>query len=176
MKKYLRNAICYIIAVPTPIHKNRKPNLNMIIEASKLVGKFLNKGDYVIYESTIFPGLTEEICVPILQKYSNLKCKQNFKIGYSPERINTEDKYHKLNNITKVVSSIDKNSLNEIYKLYSLIVKKVYKAKSIKIAEASKIVENTQRDVNIAFINEITILLNKMGIASRDVLKAAKTL
>ena len=175
MKKYLRNAICYIIAVPTPIHKNRKPNLNMIIEASKLVGKFLNKGDYVIYESTIFPGLTEEICVPILQKYSNLKCKQNFKIGYSPERINTEDKYHKLNNITKVVSSIDKNSLNEIYKLYSLIVKKVYKAKSIKIAEASKIVENTQRDVNIAFINEITILLNKMGIASRDVLKAAKT-
>lgn len=174
-KKDIKSAICYIIAVPTPVNENHTPDISILKIASKTVGQCLKKGDYVIYESTVYPGLTEDICLPILEKYSKLTIN-NFKIGYSPERINPGDKVNTITNIKKIVSGIDNESLNEIESLYSLIIKKgVYKAKSIKIAEAAKVIENTQRDINIAFMNEVAILLDKMNIPIRDVLKAAST-
>ena len=171
----IKNAICYIIAVPTPVNKDHSPDISILKAAIKTVGQYLKKDDYVIYESTVYPGLTEDICIPILEKYSNLTI-ENFKVGYSPERINPGDKINTITNIQKVVSGIDDKSATEIENLYSLIINSgVHKAKSIKIAEAAKIIENTQRDINIAFINEVAILLDKMNIPIREVLKAAST-
>ena len=165
-----------IVAVPTPVNNNFEPDLNPIIGASEIVGKNLKKGTIVIYESTVYPGLTEEICIPILEKYSNLKCKKDFKVGYSPERVSPGDKIHRFENIKKIVSGIDNETLENVAKLYESVLKNgVYKAKSIKVAEAAKVIENSQRDVNIAFANEIAIMCHKLGINSNDVFDAAST-
>lgn len=172
----LKNAKFHIIAVPTPIHQDKAPDLSLIKNATKILGRNLTKNSIVVYESTVFPGTTEGICIPILEEESNLKCGVDFKVGYSPERINPGDKIHKLNNIVKVVSSIDSESLNNIAEIYELIINAgIYKAESIKIAEAAKIVENSQRDINIAFMNELSIIFNKMNIDTKSVLNAAKT-
>jgi len=175
-KNDLKNAIIHIIAVPTPVDKHNNPDLSLLAKACEIVGSVLKKGDIVIIESTIYPGCTEEFCVPILESFSNLKFTKDFKIGYSPERINPGDTEHTLPNIIKVVSACDEETLNIIANLYSLIVKKgVFKASSIKVAEAAKIIENIQRDINIALINELSIIFNKLGISTYDVLEAAFT-
>lgn len=172
----LKNAKFHIIAVPTPIYQDKAPDLSLIKNATKTLGRNLTKNSIVVYESTVFPGTTEGICIPILEKESNLKCGVDFKVGYSPERINPGDKIHKLNNIVKIVSGIDRESLNNIAEIYELIINAgIYKAESIKIAEAAKIVENSQRDINIAFMNELSIIFNKMNIDTKSVLNAAKT-
>lgn len=172
----LKNAKFHIIAVPTPIYQDKAPDLSLIKNATKILGRNLTKNSIVVYESTVFPGTTEGICIPILEKESNLKCGVDFKVGYSPERINPGDKIHKLNNIVKIVSGIDRESLNNIAEIYELIINAgIYKAESIKIAEAAKIVENSQRDINIAFMNELSIIFNKMNIDTKSVLNAAKT-
>jgi UDP-N-acetyl-D-glucosamine/UDP-N-acetyl-D-galactosamine dehydrogenase len=163
-----------IIAVPTPIDKNNKPDLKIIKSATETVGKNLTKDSVVVFESTVYPGLTEEICVPILEENSGLKAGKDFKVGYSPERINPGDKEHTIDKITKVVSGMDVDSLDLIASVYGEMTK-VYKAKSIKVAEASKVIENTQRDLNIAFMNELAVLFNKMNISTYDVLEAAGT-
>ena len=167
----------YVIAVPTPIFVNKKPNLNNLISASKLISKIIKKNDYVIYESTVYPGTTEEICIPILEKYSKLKSNKDFFVGYSPERINPSDTKNKLTNINKIVSSQSLKSTNFIFKLYQSIIKnaKIYKADSIKIAEAAKIIENTQRDINIALMNELSIVFQKLNINTLKVIDAAST-
>jgi len=166
----------YIIAVPTPINKDKTPNLTSLKSATETVAKVLTKGDYVVYESTVYPGLTEEYCLPALEKMSGLKCGQDFKIGYSPERINPGDKVHTFENIIKVVSGCDKEALSHIAEVYSAVVKAgVYKAGSIKVAEAAKVIENAQRDVNIAFVNELSIIFNKLGISTKEVLETAAT-
>ncbi|MBI5219645.1 MAG: nucleotide sugar dehydrogenase [Bacteroidia bacterium] len=172
----LRNAHFYIVAVPTPIDRHNLPDLRPVINASTTVGKVLKKGDYVVYESTVYPGCTEEDCIPILEKESGLKFMQDFKVGYSPERINPGDKEHTLTRIKKVVSGCDPESCENIAKTYELVIKAgVHRASSIKVAEAAKIIENTQRDVNIALMNELSIIFNKMGINTFEVLEAAGT-
>jgi UDP-N-acetyl-D-galactosamine dehydrogenase len=172
----LKQASFHIVAVPTPIDKHNLPDLNPLLSATRTVGSVLKKGDYVVYESTVYPGTTEEECLTILEKLSGLKCGTDFKIGYSPERINPGDKEHTITTITKIVSAGDQESLDEVAKVYELVVKAgVFKASSIKVAEAAKIIENTQRDVNIALMNELSMIFNKMGINTYEVLEAAGT-
>ena len=172
----LRDAKFHIVAVPTPLTEDKTPNLKPIESASRTVGQNLTKGSIVVFESTVFPGVTEDICIPILEKESGMKCGVDFKVGYSPERINPGDKVHRLETIVKVVSGMDQESLNEIAKVYELVVEAgVYKAESIKVAEAAKVIENSQRDVNIAFMNELSIIFNKLDIDTNAVLKAAET-
>jgi UDP-N-acetyl-D-galactosamine dehydrogenase len=166
----------FIVAVPTPIDVNKKPNIKPLISASETVGKVLKKGDYVVYESTVYPGCTEEDCIPVLENLSGLKFKVDFKVGYSPERINPGDKVHTLSSIVKVSSGCDIDSAEEIAKTYELVVSAgVHRASSIKVAEAAKIIENTQRDVNIALINELSMIFNRMNINTYEVLEAAGT-
>ncbi len=165
-----------IVAVPTPINDDTTPDLTPVIGSSEIVGRNLTKGSIVVYESTVYPGVTEEICVPILERESGLKCGVDFKIGYSPERINPGDKVHRLTTIKKIVSGMDEDSLEEIANVYSIVVEAgVHKASCIKVAEAAKVIENSQRDINIAFMNELSIIFNKMGIDTLEVLEAAKT-
>lgn len=172
----LRKAKFHIVAVPTPINKDNSPDLSPVETACIIVGRNLVKDSVVVFESTVYPGVTEEICLPILEKESGLKCGLDFKIGYSPERINPGDKEHKLENIVKIVSGMDEETLDLVAKIYELVVKAgVYKAESIKIAEAAKVIENSQRDINIAFMNELSIIFNKMNIDTKKVLRAAET-
>ena len=172
----LREANFYIIAVPTPIDDHNLPDLRPVISASVTVGKVLKPGDYVVYESTVYPGCTEEDCVPVLEKESGLKYIEQFKVGFSPERINPGDKVHTLTTIVKVTSGCDEESAENIAKVYELVIKAgVHRASSIKVAEASKIIENTQRDINIAFMNELSIIFNRMNINTFEVLEAAGT-
>lgn len=166
----------HIVAVPTPINSDKTPNLTPIIEASKTVGRNLTKGSIVVFESTVYPGTTEEICVPVLEQSSGLKFGKDFKIGYSPERINPGDKVNTLTKIVKIVSGSDDDTLNTISKVYDEILEKgVHEAPSIKVAEAAKVIENAQRDINIAFMNELSMVFNKMDINTNDVLEAAGT-
>jgi UDP-N-acetyl-D-galactosamine dehydrogenase len=172
----LKDVNFFIVAVPTPIDETNLPDLKPLQGASRTVGKVLKKGDYVVFESTVYPGCTEEDCIPILEAESGLKFPEDFKVGYSPERINPGDKEHTLQNVIKIVSGCDEESLDEIAKTYELVVAAgVHRATSIKVAEAAKIVENTQRDVNISLVNELSIIFNKMGINTFDVLEAAGT-
>lgn len=165
-----------IVAVPTPVNDDHTPDLTPVEGASEIVGRNLTKGSVVVYESTVYPGVTEDICVPILEKESGLKCGTDFKIGYSPERINPGDKVHRLETITKIVSGMDDETLDTVAKTYELVVKAgVHRAESIKVAEAAKVIENSQRDINIAFMNELSIIFNKMGIDTKSVLEAAGT-
>jgi UDP-N-acetyl-D-galactosamine dehydrogenase len=174
--KTLRQAIFHIVAVPTPIRDDNIPDLTCIESASRTVGKNLTKGSIVVYESTVYPGVTEDICVPILENASGLKCGADFKVGYSPERINPGDKLHRLENIVKVVSGMDADSRDTIANVYSKVIKAgVHAAPSIKIAEAAKVIENAQRDINIAFVNELSLIFNRMNIDTSEVLKAAGT-
>jgi UDP-N-acetyl-D-galactosamine dehydrogenase len=174
--KDLKKAKFFIVAVPTPIDEHNLPDLKPLIGASTTVGKCLKKGDYVVFESTVYPGCTEEDCIPVLERESGLKFKKDFKVGYSPERINPGDKEHTITKILKVVSGCDAESLEEIAKTYEIIVEPgTHRAASIKVAEAAKIIENTQRDVNISLMNELSIIFNKMGINTYDVLAAAGT-
>ncbi len=166
----------FIIAVPTPINSDKTPDLKPVIGASEIVGRHLSKGSVVVYESTVYPGTTEEICIPILEKVSRLKCGIDFKVGYSPERINPSDKVHTVRTIKKIVSGCDEEALENISKVYELVVDAgIYKAKTIKVAEAAKVVENSQRDINIAFMNELAIVFNSMEINTNDVIDAMKT-
>jgi len=172
----LLEASFYIVAVPTPIDEYKQPDLQPLISASTTVGKVLKKGDYVVYESTVYPGCTEEDCVPVLERESGLKCGIDFKVGYSPERINPGDKVHTLTNTVKIVSGCDPESLEVIALVYEQIITVgVHRAPSIKVAEAGKIIENTQRDVNIALMNELSIIFNRIGINTYDVIEAAGT-
>jgi UDP-N-acetyl-D-galactosamine dehydrogenase len=172
----LREASFHIIAVPTPTDKHNLPDLTPVLKASETVGRILKKGDYVVYESTVYPGCTEDDCVPVLEKFSGLKSCVDFKVGFSPERINPGDKKHTLTKIIKVTSGCDAESSEEIARTYELIIEAgVYRASSIKVAESAKIIENTQRDINIAFMNELSIIFNKMGINTFEVLEAAGT-
>ena len=172
----LRQASFHIISVPTPINRDKTPNLDPIKEASRTLGRNLVRASIVVYESTVYPGVTEDICIPILEKESGLNCGIDFKVGYSPERINPGDKVNKLETIIKVVSGIDEESLDIIAKVYELVVQAgVYRAESIKVAEAAKVIENSQRDINIAFMNELSIIFNKLNIDTKAVLKAAGT-
>ncbi|MCL1982885.1 MAG: nucleotide sugar dehydrogenase [Clostridiales bacterium] len=172
----IRSCNFYIVAVPTPINKDKTPNLEPLKAATRSVAGLLNKGDYVVYESTVYPGLTEEFCLPMLEKGSGLKCGEDFKIGYSPERINPGDKVHAFENITKVVSGCDNEALVGIAEIYTAVVRAgVYKASSIRVAEAAKVIENAQRDINIAFVNELSLIFNKLGISTKEVLEAAGT-
>lgn len=166
----------HIVAVPTPVHPDHTPDLSPVEGASHTLGKYLTKGSIVVYESTVYPGVTEDICKPILEKESGLKCGVDFKIGYSPERINPGDKVHRLETITKIVSGMDEETLDEVAKVYSLVaLAGVYRAQSIKVAEAAKVIENSQRDINIAFMNELSMIFHKMGIDTKSVLEAAGT-
>ena len=175
-EKKLQEARFHIVAVPTPVNSDHTPDLTPVESASKVLGRNLKKGSIVVFESTVYPGVTEDICIPILEKESGLKCGVDFKIGYSPERINPGDKIHRLETITKIVSGMDEESLEMIAKIYELVVEAgVYRAESIKVAEAAKVIENSQRDINIAFMNELSIIFNKMGIDTQAVLKAAGT-
>ena len=172
----LREAKFHIVAVPTPVNPDHTPDLEPIRGASRTLGRNLARGSVVVYESTVYPGVTEEVCVPILEEESGLKCGVDFKVGYSPERINPGDKVHRLENIVKIVSGMDEETLEEVAKVYELVVEAgVYRAESIKVAEAAKVIENSQRDINIAFMNELSIIFNKMGIDTRAVLDAAET-
>jgi len=172
----LRDCKFHIIAVPTPINIDKTPNLNPVISASKTVGRNLTKGSIVVYESTVYPGTTEEICIPILEEESGLKFAVDFKVGYSPERINPGDKINTLTKIVKVVSGSDEEALEIISEVYSSIIEAgIHKAESIKVAEAAKVIENSQRDINIAFMNELSMVFNKMGIDIKAVLEAAGT-
>ena len=172
----LREAKFHIVAVPTPVKSDHTPDLSPVEGASRILGQNLTKGSIVVYESTVYPGVTEDICVPILEKESGLKCGVDFKIGYSPERINPGDKVHRLETITKIVSGMDEETLNTVAKVYELVVDAgVYRAESIKVAEAAKVIENSQRDINIAFMNELSIIFHKMGIDTLEVLNAAGT-
>lgn len=172
----LKLAKINIVAVPTPVLKNKMPDLRPVEGASKIVGQNLAENAIVIYESTVYPGVTEDICIPILEKESGKKCGIDFKIGYSPERINPGDKVHRVENIVKVTSGMDKESAEIIAQLYEQIIKAgVHRAASIKVAEAAKVIENSQRDINIAFVNELSIIFDKMGIDTKEVLEAAGT-
>ena len=175
-EKKLREAKFHIVAVPTPVNDDHTPDLSPVEGASRILGRNLTKGSVVVFESTVYPGVTEEICLPILEKESGLKCGTDFKIGYSPERINPGDKVHRLETITKIVSGMDEETLDTVAKVYELVVEAgVYRAESIKVAEAAKVIENSQRDINIAFMNELSIIFNKMGIDTKAVLEAAGT-
>lgn len=172
----LEEASFFIIAVPTPIDDNKMPDLFPLISASTLVSKHMKQGAVVVYESTVYPGLTEEVCVPILEKNSGLVYKKDFKVGYSPERINPGDRVHRLENIVKIVSGCDDDTRELVANVYELVVKAgVHRAESIMVAEAAKVIENSQRDINIAFMNELSIIFSKMGINTKAVLKAAST-
>jgi len=172
----LKEANFYVVAVPTPIDDHNLPDLKPLIAATRTVGQVLKKGDYVVYESTVYPGCTEEDCVPLLEELSGLKYISDFKVGFSPERINPGDKEHTLTTIKKITSGCDAESSEEIAKTYELIIKAgIHRASSIKVAEAAKIIENTQRDINIAFMNELSIMFNRMGINTYEVLEAAGT-
>ena len=172
----LREARFHIVAVPTPVNDDHTPYLSPVESASAIVGRNLTKGSVVVFESTVYPGVTEDVCVPILERESGLRCGVDFKVGYSPERINPGDKVHRLETITKIVSGMDEESLDVIAKVYELVVQAgVYRAESIKVAEAAKVIENSQRDINIAFMNELSIMFNKMGIDTKAVLEAAST-
>ncbi len=174
--KDLKKCNCFIVTVPTPINRIKNPDFSYLVSASKLVGSVLKKGDVAIYESTVYPGATEEICVPILEKKSNLIFNKDFFVGYSPERMNPGDKKHTVSNIIKVTSGSNKETAKFVDKLYRSIVKVgTYKASSIKVAEAAKVIENTQRDINIALINELSLIFNKLNIDTDEVLKAAGT-
>ena len=172
----LREAKFHIVAVPTPVNDDHTPDLTPVEGASEILGRNLTRGSVVVFESTVYPGVTEDVCVPILERESGLKCGEDFKIGYSPERINPGDKVHRLETIMKIVSGMDDITLDTVAKVYSLVVKAgVHRAESIKVAEAAKVIENSQRDINIAFMNELSIIFNKMGIDTQSVLKAAGT-
>lgn len=172
----LREANFFIVAVPTPIDEHKLPNLNPLLSASKSVGKAIKKGDYVVFESTVYPGCTEEDCIPVIEKESGLKFKTDFKVGYSPERINPGDTVHTLQSVVKVVAGCCEESTNEIAQVYEMVVDAgVHRAPSIKVAEAAKIIENTQRDVNISLMNELSIIFNLLDINTFDVLEAANT-
>jgi len=165
-----------VVAVPTPVDNAHQPDLSSVIKASEMVGRYMKKGSIVIFESTVYPGVTEEVCVPVLEQESGFMCGNDFKVGYSPERVNPGDKVHRLESIVKVVSGQDEDTLNEIASLYEQIIKAgVHRAPTIKVAEAAKVIENTQRDVNIALINELALIFHKLGIDTQDVLKAAGT-
>lgn len=175
-EKLLQQAKFYIIAVPTPINDDKTPNLRYLKNACEIVGKNLAKDSIVVFESTVFPGVTEEICMPILERESLLVCGEDFKIGYSPERINPGDKIHTLEKIRKIVSGMDNDALENIAKIYEIIIKAgIYRSKSIKVAESAKVIENAQRDINIAFMNELAIIFNNMNINTKEVLEAANT-
>ncbi|MBE5741936.1 MAG: nucleotide sugar dehydrogenase [Clostridiales bacterium] len=172
----LREAKFHIVAVPTPVYDDHTPDLSPVEGASRIVGRNLVKGSIVVYESTVYPGVTEDVCVPILEKESGLKCGVDFKVGYSPERINPGDKVHRLETITKIVSGMDDETLDVVAKVYELVVEAgVHRASCIKVAEAAKVIENSQRDINIAFMNELSIIFNKIGIDTKSVLEAAGT-
>ncbi len=172
----LRNAKFHIVAVPTPVNEDHTPDLSPVESASRVLGRNLTNGSIVVFESTVYPGVTEDVCVPILEAESGLKCGRDFKIGYSPERINPGDKVHRLETIKKIVSGMDGETLDTVAKVYELVVDAgVHRAPSIKVAEAAKVIENSQRDINIAFMNELSIIFNKMGIDTKAVLEAAGT-
>ncbi len=172
----LQGAHFHVVAVPTPIDEHKNPDLRPVLSASRTVGKALKKGDYVVFESTVYPGCTEEDCLPILEELSKLQLGADFKIGYSPERINPGDKEHTVEKILKVVSGSDAEALEEIAKIYGTVIEAgVYKAASIKVAEAAKVIENTQRDLNISLMNELSIIFDRMGIDTKEVLEAAGT-
>ena len=172
----LRECKFHVVAVPTPVNDDHTPDLSPVEGASHTLGKYLTKGSIVVYESTVYPGVTEDICVPILEQESGLKCGVDFKIGYSPERINPGDKVHRLDTITKIVSGMDEETLDTVAKVYELVaLAGVYKAQSIKVAEAAKVIENSQRDINIAFMNELSMIFHKMDIDTKSVLEAAGT-
>lgn len=172
----LREARFHIVAVPTPVNDDHTPDLSPVEGASTILGRNLTKGSIIVYESTVYPGVTEDVCVPILERESGLKCGIDFKVGYSPERINPGDKVHRLETIKKIVSGMDQETLDCVAKVYELVVKAgVHRAESIKVAEAAKVIENSQRDINIAFMNELSIIFNKMGIDTKSVLEAAGT-
>lgn len=175
-EKRLKEAKFHIVAVPTPVNADHTPDLMPIKSASRTVGRNLTRGSIVVFESTVYPGVTEDICVPILEQESGLACGVDFKIGYSPERINPGDRAHRLETIVKIVSGMDFEALDTIAKVYELVVEAgVYKAESIRVAEAAKVIENSQRDINIAFMNELSIIFNRMGIDTKSVLEAAGT-
>jgi UDP-N-acetyl-D-galactosamine dehydrogenase len=174
--KDLKEASFHIIAVPTPTNIYNLPDLGPVLKASETVGRILKKGDYVVYESTVYPGCTEEDCIPVLERFSKLKYGKDFKVGFSPERINPGDQNHSLTKIVKVTSGCDAKSSENIAKTYELIIKAgVYRASSIKVAESAKIIENTQRDINIAFMNELSLIFNRLGVNTFEVLEAAGT-
>lgn len=172
----LREAKMIVVAVPTPINSDNTPDLKPVESASSLVGSYMSRGAIVVFESTVWPGVTEDVCVPLLEKYSGLKCGRDFKVAYSPERINPGDKVHRLATITKIVSGMDAETLDIVTKMYELIIEAgVYQASSIKVAEAAKLAENSQRDINIAFMNELAVVFNKMNIRTKDVVDAMNT-
>jgi UDP-N-acetyl-D-galactosamine dehydrogenase len=172
----LKKASFFIVAVPTPVNKNKIPDLKFLHSASELIGKSISKGSYVVFESTVYPGATEEDCAPIIEKFSGMKAGPDFKIGYSPERINPGDKEHRIENIVKIVSGMDVESLDLIARVYELVVEVgVHRAESIRVAEAAKVIENAQRDINIAFMNELSLIFHKMNINTKAVLEAAGT-
>ena len=172
----LREAKFHIVAVPTPVNDDHTPDLTPVEGASRILGRNLERGSVVVFESTVYPGVTEDICVPILEEESGLRCGTDFKVGYSPERINPGDKVHRLETIRKIVSGMDEETLDTVARVYELVVDAgVHRASSIKVAEAAKVIENSQRDINIAFMNELSIIFNKMGIDTQSVLKAAGT-
>jgi UDP-N-acetyl-D-galactosamine dehydrogenase len=174
--KDLKEASFHIIAVPTPTNIYNLPDLTSVLKASETVGRILKKGDYVVYESTVYPGCTEEDCIPVLEKFSKLKSGKDFKVGFSPERINPGDHNHTLTKVVKVTSGCDEEAAENIAKIYELIIKAgVYRASSIKVAESAKIIENTQRDINIAFMNELSLIFNRLGVNTFEVLEAAGT-
>ena len=172
----LKEAKFHIVAVPTPVYDDHTPDLSPVESASRILGRNLTKGSIVVYESTVYPGVTEDVCLPILEKESGLKCGVDFKIGYSPERINPGDKVHRLETIKKIVSGMDEETLGVVAKVYELVVDAgVHRAPTIKVAEAAKVIENSQRDINIAFMNELSIIFNKLNIDTKSVLEAAGT-
>lgn len=175
-EKALQKARFHIIAVPTPVKADHTPDLGPVESASEILGRNLCRGSIVVYESTVYPGVTEEVCVPILEKESGFQCGRDFKVGYSPERINPGDQERRFENITKIVSGMDQETLDIVADIYGTVIRAgVYRAESIKVAEAAKVIENSQRDINIAFMNELSIIFNKMGIDTRSVLEAAGT-
>ena len=175
-EKDLQKASFYIIAVPTPVNLDKTPDLTPVEGASTVVGRNLKKGSIVVYESTVYPGVTEDVCVPILEKESGLKCGVDFKVGYSPERINPGDKEHRLENIHKIVSGMDTETLDEVKKVYDLVIEVgTYPVSTIKTAEAVKVVENSQRDINIAFMNELAMVFDRMGIDTNEVVDGMNT-
>lgn len=175
-EKQLQKAKFHIVAVPTPVNTDHTPDLSPVIGASEIVGRNLVKGSIVVYESTVYPGVTEDVCIPILEKESGLKCGVHFKVGYSPERINPGDKVHRLENISKIVSGMDKESLEEIKNVYDLVIEVgTYPVSNIKTAEAIKVVENSQRDINIAFMNELAMVFDRMGIDTNEVVDGMNT-
>lgn len=175
-EKDLKQAKFLIITVPTPIHTDKRPDLNPVTEASRMVGRNLSKGSVVVYESTVYPGVTEEICIPILEETSHLRCGIDFKVGYSPERINPGDQVNTLENITKIVSGMDEAALAIIAGIYEIIISAgIHRVSTIKVAEATKVVENSQRDINIAFMNELAMIFDRMDIDTKEVVEAMNT-